>query len=70
VSQYLDEQPDGRHGAATCRQWADTEATARGDLLTESLAADLKLLAFWCAFGVALRDGLEELPDGRSHRLH
>jgi hypothetical protein len=47
----------------TCRQWADAETKRLGDLLTEALAADLKLLAFWCVFGVAPRDGLGELPE-------
>jgi hypothetical protein len=54
-----DDCPDG---VTSCRGYADWKARRMGDMLTEGDAGTLILLAFYCAWDVALRDGLDLIP--------
>jgi hypothetical protein len=47
----------------TCKGYANWRAHQRGDMLTEAEAIDLTLLKGLCALDVAIRDGLELLPE-------
>jgi len=69
----MGEEPTCRHcgdelpedcptNATSCIAYADWRARQLGDMLDEETAKALTLFKFYCAFTVALRDGLEELP--------
>jgi hypothetical protein len=47
----------------SCRGYADWWAKQRGDMLSEDEAKTLTLLGFFCSLNVALRDGLELIPE-------
>jgi hypothetical protein len=47
----------------TCRQYADAEARARGDQLTEDDARDLLLLRLLCRLDKALQTSAEEIGE-------
>jgi hypothetical protein len=47
----------------SCRSYADWRTRERGDLLPAEEADALTLFATLCPLGVALRDGLDMLPD-------
>jgi hypothetical protein len=47
----------------SCKSYADWRARQRGDMLPADEADALALYAGLCAFDVALRDGLEMLPE-------
>jgi hypothetical protein len=59
-----DELPvDCPASVTSCRAYADWRARERGDMLPADEADSLMLFAGLCSLGVALRDGLDVLPD-------
>jgi hypothetical protein len=59
-----EELPGGwPRGVTSCRGRADWVARQVGDLLTEGDVKTLLLLAFFCEWDVARRDGLEQIPE-------
>jgi hypothetical protein len=59
-----DTLPDDAPATATsCKAYCDWLARLRGDMLSASEGGILTLYPFVCALDVAIRDGLEELPD-------
>ena len=47
----------------TCRKWCAWQARQRGDILTEVEAIRVQMVAFFCAWEVAIERGLELIPD-------
>ena len=50
-------------GVTTCREWADTVAHQRGDLLPEEVAHGLDRMLAWCRLLAAIREGREPIGE-------